>query len=137
MAKKMLIRAQRANHTGLPENILVEIALLDDAAMCRANWSIFGKAGTTDVISLYYPPANAAIVPAADVLVNVERALVEGRGALRGRNWSTACELALYVAHGCDHLCGADDNFPSARRRMLARERRWVRAEAALVKALM
>ncbi len=133
----MLARAQRANRTGLPDKLLVEIALLDDEAMCRANREFFGKSGTTDVITLYYPSVNPAILPAADILVNLDLALVESGGALRSRNWNPACELALYVAHGCDHLCGADDHLPAARRRMLARERRWVRAEDALVQALL
>ncbi len=75
---------------------------------------------------------GAAARPAAEIVVNVERAMAEGlRQAVRRPAWSPGHELALYVAHGCDHLTGADDNDPAARRRMRRRELRWLRAAAA------
>jgi len=39
-------------------------------------------------------------------------------------------ELALYLAHGCDHLAGADDATPRQRAAMRRRELRWLRAAA-------
>ena len=38
-----------------------------------------------------------------------------------------AHELALYIAHGCDHLAGEDDTTPAQRQRMRKRELRWLR----------
>ena len=41
--------------------------------------------------------------------------------------WSVAMELLLYVAHGMDHLSGADDLDERSRAGMRARELRWLR----------
>jgi len=46
-----------------------------------------------------------------------------GRGARRG---NAADELALYLAHGCDHLSGANDRTLRERRRMRRRELLWL-----------
>jgi len=54
--------------------------------------------------------------------------VAEGFKRKRPRNWSTAHELALYLAHGIDHLTGATDDSPLARRRMRTREMNWVRS---------
>jgi probable rRNA maturation factor len=51
--------------------------------------------------------------------VSVERARVEARR----RDLSPERELALYVVHGCLHLCGFDDRAPRPRARMRAAER--------------
>ena len=44
-------------------------------------------------------------------------------------------ELALYLAHGCDHLTGADDATPAGRARMRRRELGWLR-ELALTRLI-
>ena len=68
----------------------------------------------------------------AELIVNAERALIEGTkrkqnaDARRGA-WSPAHELALYLAHGIDHLAGHDDADASGRRSMRRRERQWIR----------
>lgn len=41
-------------------------------------------------------------------------------------------ELALYIAHGLNHLSGARDHTPRERRRMRRRELAWLREAAAL-----
>lgn len=87
------------------------VTLLDDAGITGLNREYFGHDTATDVISFAY---GAGV---GEIFVNAERA----RRARR-----PAWELALYIAHGCDHLAGADDNTPARRRRMLARERRWL-----------
>jgi predicted dehydrogenase len=43
------------------------------------------------------------------------------------RGWSAAKELLLYVAHGMDHLSGADDLESADRARMRRRELAWMR----------
>jgi ssRNA-specific RNase YbeY (16S rRNA maturation enzyme) len=58
------------------------------------------------------------------VFVNAERARAEGL-----RRGGVADELALYIAHGCDHLAGASDRTPAGRARMRRREQAWL-AEA-------
>ena len=59
-------------------------------------------------------------------MVNSERAAAEGRG----RPGGTSRELALYLAHGLDHLAGRDDAAPAERRAMRRRENGWLAAEA-------
>jgi ssRNA-specific RNase YbeY (16S rRNA maturation enzyme) len=66
-----------------------------------------------------------------EIVVNVERAAEAGPGhwpRTRGDRSAIARELALYIAHGCDHLCGADDASRVDRLRMRRRELRWLRA---------
>jgi len=105
--------------------------LVDDDSITRANREYFGKNRPTDVISFRYDPipgeANAF---SGDLLVNVDRAVSEGtaRGKLDH-------ELALYIAHGFDHLSGAEDNTPEQQKSMRATETAWLRtarAEGAL-----
>jgi rRNA maturation RNase YbeY len=96
----------------------IDVVLLDDAAIAGANARVFGRETPTDVISQAYRPAPGCKAWTGEILVNAERA---------GRHDSPASELALYIAHGCDHLCGGRDGTPAARRRMLDRERRWLR----------
>lgn len=81
-----------------------------------------GSAKNTDVISYAYPP-GPDVGPGhhGEVVVNVERAMELGPqydGAER--------ELALYLAHGCHHLTGADDQSPLERRRMRRVEKKWL-----------
>jgi len=59
-----------------------------------------------------------------ELLVHVERAWQVGS---RRRGWSASRELALYIAHGCDHLNDAEDATPAGRQRMRRRELRWLR----------
>lgn len=61
----------------------------------------------------------------AEIFVNVERA-AQVRPC--SRKWNASRELALYIAHGCDHLIsGEDDARDDERKRMRARELRWLR----------
>ena len=64
--------------------------------------------------------------------MNVARAHAEGIRRAAGRRpdrlWGPDYELALYLAHGVDHLTGADDHEDDGFRRMRARELRWVAA---------
>jgi rRNA maturation RNase YbeY len=101
------------------------VVLLDDAAMPACKERVFGVRRQTDVISLSYA-AIPGIQPAtAELVINAERALREGGQ----RPGGTARELALYLAHGLDHLAGRDDDTPARRRSMRRRETRWLAGE--------
>jgi rRNA maturation RNase YbeY len=81
--------------------------------------------GPTDVITQRYTPIpgeSAGLI--GELFVNVERA---HQAAPRRTGWSPDHELALYLAHGCDHLTGADDTTPRERARMRRRELAWLR----------
>ena len=101
----------------------VTLSLTDDEGITPPNREFFGKNRPTDVISFRYDPIPGE-EPAAsgDLIVNVECALREGE-VREGAN----AELALYIAHGFDHLSGADDNTPSRRAAMRRTEKRWLK----------
>ncbi len=77
----------------------------------------FKKDTVTDVISFAYP----AEASTGEVIVNVQQAFEEGQ--LRT---SPDHELALYIAHGCHHLMGAEDDTPERKKSMLDLEQKWV-----------
>ncbi|MBR2839203.1 MAG: rRNA maturation RNAse YbeY, partial [Kiritimatiellae bacterium] len=91
----------------------------------EAHAAINGAEGPTDVITQRYDPMpGEAPGVYGELYVNVDQAL---RAAPRRRGWSPAKELLLYVAHGIDHLSGADDLDSAGYRRMRRRELGWLR----------
>ncbi len=102
----------------------VNVVLADDAEMASVNRIYLDEPSATDVISFYLPPLPGGRKHCAGVIfVNVARALAEG-----ARRCGVEAELALYLAHGCDHLSGADDRTAAMRRRMRRREMLWISA---------
>ncbi|MBU0676785.1 MAG: rRNA maturation RNase YbeY [Verrucomicrobia bacterium] len=101
----------------------ISLVLTDDPAITLLNKQYFGKDCPTDVISFRYDPLPGDEArPSGEIIVNVDQASREG-AAREGFEW----ELALYIAHGWDHLTGGTDETPDKRRRMLARERKWLK----------
>ncbi|HPA78527.1 MAG TPA: rRNA maturation RNase YbeY [Kiritimatiellia bacterium] len=101
----------------------VSLTLTDDAGITAANRAYFGKDSPTDVISCAYDPLpGEAGLRAGEVIVNVQRAREEG-----ARRDGMDLELALYIAHGCQHLAGRDDAVPAARAAMRRCENAWLR----------
>ncbi len=99
------------------------IVLVDDEGITRTNREYFGKNRPTDVISFRYDPVpgeNAAW--SGDLMVNVDRAVQAGPEH-KGIDY----ELALYIAHGFDHLSGAEDDTDATRKKMRATETAWLR----------
>lgn len=85
----------------------------------------FSRDGTTDVISLRYEPVpGEEEAVTGEVFVNVDLAAQAAQFG-RGR------ELALYIAHGIDHLAGETDEDSRGRARMRRRELRWLRKAGA------
>ena len=101
------------------------VVLADDEGIVPANKEYFGKERPTDVISFRYDP-----IPGedggftGDLIVNVDRAVQRGAEE-KGADY----ELALYIAHGFDHLSGAEDDTPGKKQAMLDTETAWL-AEA-------
>ncbi len=88
------------------------------------NLEYFGKNRPTDVISFRYEPVPGENEGwSGDLIVNVDRAVQEG--TTRGK---IDYELALYIAHGFDHLSGAEDDTDEKRKKMRATETAWLRA---------
>ena len=100
----------------------LDVLLCDDEEIRSYNQQCFNRDQATDVISLTYLPVPG-VMPfwTGELLVNVQRACECGplhQGADH--------ELLLYLAHGCDHLNGADDATDQERSAMRSRERKWI-----------
>lgn len=103
----------------------VTIHLLDDVGIAPVNDAIMAHAGATDVITQRYEPCPGepdGLI--GELFVNVQRA---DHDAPRRAGWSADRELALYLAHGFDHLTGADDATAAERARMRRRELGWLK----------
>ena len=112
----------RARVDGVWHEVVVH--LVRDAESDTIHRAIMGVTGATDVITQAYeaiPPEPPGLL--GELFVNVDQAR---RAAPRRRGWSAAKELLLYVAHGMDHLSGADDHAPADYRRMRRRELAWL-----------
>ena len=100
----------------------VSVVLVDDTLSEQVNTSFLNHTYATDVISFAYDPLPGENREAeGEIFVNTQQAIRAGL-----RHGGTARELALYIAHGCNHLSGATDDTPAARRQMRARENRWL-----------
>lgn len=102
----------------------VAVVLQDDAASGEVHRAVMGVAGATDVITQRYeamPPEPEGVY--GELYVNADRAL---EACPKRKNWSAAKELLLYVAHGMDHLSGADDAGDADYAAMRRRELRWI-----------
>jgi len=101
----------------------VSVVLTDDAGITPVNRTFLDHARATDVITFTLAPMPGGGAGACgEIHLNVQRALEEGARAAG----KVSDELALYLAHGCDHLAGADDRTRAQRRRMRRRELRWL-----------
>ncbi|WP_168433236.1 rRNA maturation RNase YbeY [Pontiella sulfatireligans] len=99
------------------------IVLIDDDGITQTNREYFGKNRPTDVISFRYDPVPGEDdALSGDLIINVDRAVLEGTA--RG---DADYELALYTAHGFDHLSGAEDDTPEKHKKMRATETAWLR----------
>lgn len=104
----------------------VAVHLVRDAASDAMHRAIMGVCGATDVITQAYdaiPPEPPGLF--GELFVNTDQAL---RAAPSRRGWSPAKELLLYVAHGMDHLSGADDHSERGYLAMRRRELAWLRS---------
>jgi len=119
----------RTRRSRLPECRWTHVTLIltDDAGIRTINAGVFARAAVTDVITCRYAPIpGLGEGMEGELVVNLDRAV-----ALARRNWPASRELALYIAHGCDHLAGADDATSAGAARMRRRELRWLREAAA------
>jgi len=100
----------------------VTLLLVGDAQMTNANREYFGRDSATDVISFRYNPVPGETGVSGDLMVNVECAVRTGP-----QYDGADAELALYIAHGFNHLSGADDDTPAHRAVMRRTEMSWLK----------
>ncbi len=103
----------------------LHVILTDNTGILRYNRAAFGRDTMTDVITMTYAPAPGLPAWSGELIVNA--ALARELGPRYG---GAGRELALYLAHGCDHLTGGVDDTPAERRQMRQRELRWLAAAA-------
>lgn len=109
------------------------IILTDDASMPDYKAGCFGVRVQTDVVAQAYEAIPGVSPATAELVLNAERAAAEGHRRAGG----PARELALYLAHGLDHLAGRDDDTPARRRAMRRRETAWLDAETAAIRDIL
>jgi rRNA maturation RNase YbeY len=103
----------------------ISIVLTDNRGITELNTRYLQKSEITDVLSFCYPPIPGENgLYAGEIIINAELAAKEGN---RRKRTSESGELALYLAHGCDHLQDQEDYEPADRRRMRRRELRWLK----------
>lgn len=113
----------------------ISVVFVGDLQMRELYKRYFGMNDVSDVISFAYRPMplSKGVQRDGEIIVNVERALKLNDSRLQKIDgWSSDKELALYLAHGFDHLAGYDDSDSAGRRRMRARELRWLRKASCL-----
>ena len=121
LAKQLAVLAQKRT----PDDVWQEVTihLLTDESIEPVNQAIMNHEGATDVITQRYdacPGEPEGLI--GELFINVQRACT----ILRAKGWTKQQELALYLAHGFDHLTGADDATALERAAMRRRERRWL-----------
>lgn len=99
----------------------LDLLFTDNAGIRPYKRASFGFDEVTDVITLAYAPAPGLPGWSGEIIVNTERARELGP-----RYGGAARELALYLAHGIDHLTGGEDDTPARRRSMRRRELGWL-----------
>lgn len=109
------------------------VVFTDDEGIVPANREYFGKERPTDVISFRYDPIPGEEEGyTGDLIINVDRAMQRGLEE-RGADY----ELALYIAHGFDHLSGAEDDTPEKKKAMLDTETAWLKEMGEMAAGLL
>ncbi len=98
----------------------ISLAVVDDASLHELNRRYLGHDYPTDVLSFVLERTDSHLE--GEVIVSAETAV---REALQ-YSWTADDELLLYVTHGLLHLVGYDDQAPSDRALMRARERHYL-----------
>lgn len=101
----------------------ITVLVTDHQGIRTINQTHLGKTDSTDVISFRHSPMPGdQNLTTGDIVVNVECA-----AELTDSSSTAHHELALYIAHGCDHLAGSTDEDTASRRRMRRRELHWLK----------
>ncbi len=101
----------------------ISLVITDDNGIRPVNKAYMSHDTATDVVSIAFAPTFPHSPLCGEIIVNARRAAEVAHYA----HWTPSQELALYIAHGCDHLSGEDDTTPEEQKRMHRRELRWLR----------
>jgi rRNA maturation RNase YbeY len=123
LVKKLLQIANKLNPDTKWEEI--SIVLVDNDYIKTLNMHFFGRNEITDVISLRFDPVPGDKYLTGEIFINVQQAL--NYSLKRRFRWNASKELALYLAHGCDHLMDSTDHDEAGYKRMRRRELGWLK----------
>jgi len=115
------LKTSKLMKTGISD---LSVTLTGSSEIRKLNLQYFKKDSITDVITQCYRaiPGNDFLM--GDIFVNIEEAFHSNHASIR--QWSPSRELALYIAHGIDHLLGGKDDTIRGRNAMRRRELRWL-----------
>ena len=99
----------------------LSIAVVSDKAIRQLNRRYLQHDYATDVISFLLDSGAGWLE--GEIIVSADTAATQAPQF----GFSPQDELLLYVIHGTLHLVGFDDTTPAARRKMQARQRRYLR----------
>jgi probable rRNA maturation factor len=104
--------AQAALSHGGRADVSIDLVVVSDAALAELHERYLDDDSPTDVMAFDLGEEHGG--PAGEVYISLDCAqrVAQSRGVALQR------ELALYVVHGCLHLCGFDDNTQPERVRM-------------------
>jgi len=103
------------------------VHILGDHTIAPVHLAVNGCQGSTDVITQRYetiPGEEQGLI--GEIFVNFECACRQGFKCQVTEEWSVDKELALYIAHGCDHLNDAEDLTEEGYLEMRQRELVWI-----------
>ena len=106
-------------HEGISRATL-SIAVVSDKAIRQLNRRYLQHDYATDVISFLLDSGSGCLD--GEIIVSVDTAAAQAPEF----DSTTQDELLLYVIHGTLHLVGFDDTTPTARKKMQARQRRYL-----------
>lgn len=115
-AEVRAVVAAALGHGGRAD-LALSVVFVSDARLAELHAVHLGDPSPTDVMAFDLGSDGGGV--AGELYVSVERA----RAVAAARDLAPERELALYVVHGCLHLCGFDDLRPRARARMRVAER--------------
>lgn len=100
----------------------VTLALVDNAHIHRLNKQFLNHDEPTDVLTFPYSDTGAKTLE-GEVVIGYEVA----KEYATDRGHDATLELALYVIHGCLHLCGYTDTDARGEREMRSKEREYLK----------
>jgi len=100
----------------------ISVVIVDDVQSQKINNMHLQHDYPTDVITYTLPPIPGENTFSGEIIVNAQYAARQAT-----KNFPFSKELALYIAHGFDHLSGADDKSQAEQKKMRRRELRWLR----------
>ncbi len=98
----------------------VTLAFVDNAHIHRLNKQFLDHDEPTDVLTFPYSESKKSLE--GEVVIGYEVA----KEYAADRKHDVSLELALYVIHGCLHLCGYTDADAKGEREMRAKEREYL-----------